>query len=142
MLLFIGGVTSIFYRAYVLYSLNSLFSLVLCCICLLSTLCLSCLCQYMTKRERRNRWNLGILFKKVFNCLYGMGNEIFFWKRRKYFFWCRGRVSFHVCYLLLLYIFFIIYLSLFPHMHWCALLSVSRKTGTFWSRHSASYCNF
>ena len=38
--------------------------------------------------------------------------------------------------------FFVVYLFLFPHMHWCALLSVSRKTHTFQSRSSASFCNF
>ena len=38
-MLFIRGVASIFYWAYVLCSLNSLFSLILCCVCLLATLC-------------------------------------------------------------------------------------------------------
>ena len=38
-MLFIRGVPSIFYWAYVLCSLNSLFSLILCCVCLLATLC-------------------------------------------------------------------------------------------------------
>ena len=52
LLLFIGGVASILYRAGFICFLDSLFSLAFCCVCFLSTLCLSCLCQCMTKRGR------------------------------------------------------------------------------------------
>ena len=52
LLLFIGGVSSILYRAGFFCFLDSLFSLDFCCICFLFALCLSCLCQYVTKRGR------------------------------------------------------------------------------------------
>ena len=61
LLLFIGGVASILYRAGFICFLDSIFSLDFCCVCFLFTLYLSFLCQYVTKRGR-NRWNVGILF--------------------------------------------------------------------------------
>ena len=59
MLLFIGGVVSIFYRVELFFLLLILYFL-LSFIAYVYSL-LSCLCQYVTKRER-SRWNVGILF--------------------------------------------------------------------------------
>ena len=75
-MLFIGGVSSILYRAGFICFLDSLFSLDFFCVYFLFTLCLSCLCQYVTKGGR-NRWNVGILFvlfRGSWNC---------FWKEEK-----------------------------------------------------------
>ena len=36
----------------------------------------------------------------------------------------------------------IVYMSFFPHMRWCVLLSVLEKTCIFWLRPSTSSCNF
>ena len=83
MLLFIGGVASILCRARFICFLDSLFFLDFCCVCFLFTLCLSCLCQYVIER-RRNRWNVGILFKKVFKMFCLRGDKIVFERRRIY----------------------------------------------------------
>ena len=72
-LLFIRGVAFILYRAGFICLIDSLFSLDFCYVCFLFTLCLSCVCQYVTKRGR-NRWNVGILFKKVFK-MFCLGGE-------------------------------------------------------------------
>ena len=61
LLLFIGGVVSIFYRVELFCGPFFLYFLLLCCVCFLFILWLGSLCQYMTKR-RRNSWYVGLLF--------------------------------------------------------------------------------
>ena len=76
LLLFIGGVASILYRAGFICFLDSLFSLDFCCICFLFTFCLSCLCQCVTKG--------GEIDKMWESCLFCLGGvEIVFERGRK-----------------------------------------------------------
>ena len=80
LLLFIGEVASILYRAGFICFLDPLFSLDFCCVYFLFTLCLSCFCQYMTNGgEIDEMWEsclfclvciFVICFSLIIYCLY------------------------------------------------------------------------
>ena len=114
MLLFIGEVASIFYRAYFfLCFLDSLFSLLLWCVCLLSTFCLGRLCQYVTKKGK-NRWNL-----KSFLAIF-MGRWNCFLKGEKIKVFDISNLGGElVCFslLLMLYLLFIFFICLYFHTY-------------------------
>ena len=155
LLLFIGGVAYILYRAGFICFLDSLFSLDFCCVCFLFTLYLSCLCQYMTKMGR-NRWNMGILFilfRESWN---------FFWKgeriRKKIvlfsgrwncfaresinFFFNVSNLGGRVSLLLFLYLFFILFICFSFHTCVDVFFWVFQERQVFWSRSYISSCNF
>ena len=104
-MLFIGGVASIFYRAYFFsWVLDFLFSLYLCYVYFLSTLCLGCLCPYVKKGGEIDEILKKKKKKKVSNCFYLGGDEIVFEKGIKFFVF-KGRVTF----ILVMYMFLVIF---------------------------------